>query len=557
MDRRSVSRRLYGLDHGFHSVFLDINDKGHLVLKLGNRLVDLYELVKSRGVSSAYIRVPRLIEYFMDLTVDVFNRAVEAHGYTGKIYYAYPLKAGAEDIILDTIHRHGDRVGWGFNTGSLAELRRITRYMDNPRILVIDGFKDEKVLEIASRFREKGWMVYVDIEDRRDLDLLKKWNLDLGVRVKLMGSSHGKWGSAAGIGSKFGLNITGLTDLVDEEPWLLERVKLLHVHGGSQLVEREGVSRLIDEASNLYSMLRRMGFRIRLVDHGGGIPYPYADYEHGSPSYSIHDYADMIISSLKKHCGNDCPSIVFEGGRFIVAAHRIVVSKVLSVRPYTAECRGRQGFPIIQRIRKAGSLGELRGLVRELVELRTRLYLNAYSYDLEQRRMLEELEACSRGAIAERARELIGENIGGLEELAKYMNYLLEYMVSPSHRFLLDYSVFRDIPDRLVVEDYFQPVPLQDLDKPPEVLAVLSDLTCDTMGEINEYHSPPSLKEPLFTTRDNRLVAVPGKRLRLGGVPLHIPNGDYYVAFLDTGAYQDNLSMRHNLLEKPVEIIVE
>ncbi|MEM4224842.1 MAG: decarboxylase, partial [Desulfurococcaceae archaeon] len=97
--------------------------------------------------------------------------------------------------------------------------------------------------------------------------------------------------------------------------------------------------------------------------------------------------------------------------------------------------------------------------------------------------------------------------------------------------------------------------------EPPDVLASLSDLTCDSMGEIASYISlgVNYSGDYLFTRVDSRLVLVPGLKLKLRGVPLHLPSKkeNYYVAFLDTGAYQDTLAMKHNLIYGATEIIID
>ncbi|MEM2644804.1 MAG: decarboxylase, partial [Desulfurococcaceae archaeon] len=56
-----------------------------------------------------------------------------------------------------------------------------------------------------------------------------------------------------------------------------------------------------------------------------------------------------------------------------------------------------------------------------------------------------------------------------------------------------------------------------------------------------------------------KLIAVPGIKLRLRGVPLHLPvrGESYYLVFLDTGAYQDTLAMKHNLIYGAPEIIID
>lgn len=553
-----TSKKLYGLEYGFHREFLDVNDRGHLVVRVNGREIDLYDLVRGKNVSSAYVRILPLIRSFMDLVVDAFNDAVERQRYGGGVYYVYPLKTNTEEAVLETIWSHGRKYGWGFNAGSLPELRAITRFMDEPRLLVIDGVKTPELLDLAERFAEKGWRVIVDVEDERDALLLRGRRVETGIRIKQLTSGSGKWDEATGITSKFGMNILDLEELLDKHPWLIEKTTLLHVHPGSQILDIETLRRLMVEAGRIYEMLRDLGLRIDLLDVGGGLAYPYGPGNHSEPNYTVHDYADAVVSGIKQACRDDCPGIVFEGGRFIVAAHRIVVARVLASRPYASTCRGETSFPIIDGIRRAGSIEELRGRARGLVDLLARLYLGVCRNNLEQRRMIEELDSCSREELVRVARRYLERDPGLAEELSKYMNYLLEQLVSPSHRLVLDFSIFRDMPDYLIVGDYFQPVPLQELDRPPEILAVLSDATCDTMGEITRFTAEPLGDKPVFTEKDNRLISVPGKRLRLGGVPLHLPRGrDYYVAFLDTGAYQDMLAMKHNLLEKPVEIIID
>ncbi|MEM4695809.1 MAG: decarboxylase, partial [Desulfurococcaceae archaeon] len=63
----------------------------------------------------------------------------------------------------------------------------------------------------------------------------------------------------------------------------------------------------------------------------------------------------------------------------------------------------------------------------------------------------------------------------------------------------------------------------------------------------------------IFANVDNKIIAIKGRMLHLKGIPLHLPreNEDYYIAILDTGAYQDNLSMNHNSLGKFSEVIID
>jgi arginine decarboxylase len=81
------------------------------------------------------------------------------------------------------------------------------------------------------------------------------------------------------------------------------------------------------------------------------------------------------------------------------------------------------------------------------------------------------------------------------------------------------------------------------------------------MGEVKEFISNGRgvlETQPYFTLLDGKIILIPGHKLKLRGVPLHLPSrGEpYYVVFLDTGAYQDTLAMKHNLIYGAPEIVI-
>ena len=80
----------------------------------------------------------------------------------------------------------------------------------------------------------------------------------------------------------------------------------------------------------------------------------------------------------------------------------------------------------------------------------------------------------------------------------------------------------------------FPIVPIHHLDKKAVRPASIWDITCDSDGEI-EFDE----KAPLFL-HDIDLTKKP-----------------YYLGFFMVGAYQDTLGMRHNLFDRPSEIIVD
>jgi arginine decarboxylase len=77
-------------------------------------------------------------------------------------------------------------------------------------------------------------------------------------------------------------------------------------------------------------------------------------------------------------------------------------------------------------------------------------------------------------------------------------------------------------------------MPIHHLDKKAVRPASLWDITCDSDGEIDFNE-----KSPLFLH------------------DIDLKNKPYYLGFFLLGAYQDILGMKHNLFERPSEIIVD
>ncbi|OYT38384.1 MAG: arginine decarboxylase [Desulfurococcales archaeon ex4484_58] len=557
------NRQLYNINGELKSNFLDISSDGKLLLKIDDKKINLYDLMIKHKLTGAYVRVLPLIRKTMDHVIKVFNNVFRKYGYNGKLYPVYPLKVNTRDIVVDTIYKHGSRYNWGFNLNTYPEIKVIEKYLnDEPRMIVFDGLLSRGILEGLKKFYKKDWFVVVDISSLRDAELMDKYNeFSIGLRIKYLTRGKGPWKESSGLDSKFGLTITVLNNIIDRYDWIYERAILLHMHPGSQIHDLGLFKKYFIEASNMFNELRNKGFnRLEYIDLGGGLAYPYYEAKFGSiesPNYRLEEYVENMVKvfseKLAKH-----PNIVFENGRYIVASHRIVVSKVIEVRPYrsntielTKECR-------FEELDKITDIEELTSYIEEY-ERKMNIEREHAMNDLDSRKKFEEKIACFDKYINIKIYELIGKD---REALINALNnrVLKNYLITPSHRFYIASSIFTHIPDKLVVNQYFQVVPLQRLNEKPEVLGVLSDLTCDSMGEYGDFISYIGREgEIMFSRHDKKLIGIPGKKIRLKGIPLHLPDKDeeYFIALLDTGAYQDMLAMKHNSLEGYDEVLID
>ncbi|MEM1627678.1 MAG: decarboxylase [Desulfurococcaceae archaeon] len=560
-----ISRELYGIRHSIRGDVIDIDGDGYLVVKLGDKDIRVKDIMDKHGFDIAYIRILPLIDKSMKLVHETFTTLARVHGFKGGFIPVYPMKVNPTRIVVEAIMRYGDKYNWGFNVGSPGELELLIEISEkhNPRLLIYDGVVSETVLNDLMKLVERKWHIIVDIGSERDIELLSKYpDLEIGLRIKPLFRTMGKWADSTGLGSKFGLALNTLLRLKDEFQWIMERSTLLHMHAGSQIYRLQDIKSLFREIKSMFTELRRIGFNnINLVDCGGGMAYPYFDSREGSfesPDYSIVDYINEMIKAF-----NDIsppPTLIYEGGRFITASHRVVVARVIDVRPYYAEHKVGEYNGLSKLIESANTIEDIKDL---LLQLKSFVRKNGLfkKYTIERREIFEEFTTYVKDDLARKLSELIKKNPHEIRKVLEDPD-LRKLLISPSKRFLVNISIFADIPDNVLVDQYFQVVPVQRLNEKPDVLATISDLTCDSMGEFKVFISKVNSDIPAhywFTEMDSKLMFIPGEIIKLHGVPLHLLNKDerYYIAFLDTGAYQDPLAMKHNLIYGAPEIIID
>jgi arginine decarboxylase len=100
---------------------------------------------------------------------------------------------------------------------------------------------------------------------------------------------------------------------------------------------------------------------------------------------------------------------------------------------------------------------------------------------------------------------------------------------SLADKLIANFSVFQSLPDLWAVEQLFPVLPVHRLKEKPTLSTTLCDITCDSDGKIDKFIDLKDIRDE---------------------VPLHEPRSGepYYLAICLTGAYQDTLGMRHNLL---------
>jgi arginine decarboxylase len=534
--------------------YFGINEAGHVVVRpeqVAGREIDLYEVVqglKQRELTTpVVVRFSGILAHRLRQLNDAFARAISENDYRNRYSAVFPIKVNQQRLVVQEVYRYGADFGFGLEAGSKPELLAVMAMTENSpdRLIVCNGFKDDSYIETAMLATKLGRTIVPVVENFVELGLIIKHAraLDvrprIGIRVKLASEGSGRWRDSAGEKSKFGLFITEILEAVEvlRRENMLDCLKLVHCHPGSQLQDIRRVKDAINELAHVYAELKLLGAGLEYIDVGGGLGVDYdgsgTNYT-SSMNYSVEEYANDVVYRVASVCnarGIDHPLIVSESGRAIAAHHSVLIFNTLGssaldkFRVSGREDEEYAGRPLPQPVQ------DLLGAYREVSERRVvecwhdaltareqcLQMFNLGLLSLEFRGLAERLYWATCAKIRDYCRKLdeVPEELEGIESIL-------------SDIYFCNMSVFQSLPDSWAIDQLFPIMPIHRLDECPTRRAVLADITCDSDGKIDHFVSHREVKRTL---------------------ELHdIAEGDeYYLAAFLVGAYQETLGDLHNL----------
>jgi len=535
--------------------YFAVNAAGHVVVRpdqRADREIDLLEVVeglKARDLTApVVIRFSDVIAHRLQSIGEAFNQAIAENDYQNRYAAVFPIKVNQQRLVVEEVYRAGEALGFGLEVGSKPELLVVLSMTEDApeRLIICNGFKDDSYIETVILAAKLGRRIIPVVENFVELGLIlkhaEKYGIrpQIGVRVKLAAEGAGRWRESAGEKSKFGLFITEILEVVDtlQRHDMLDCLKLVHCHTGSQLQDIRRVEEAVTELAHVYAELKLMGAGLEYIDIGGGLGVDYdgsrSNYE-SSMNYTINEYANDVVYRIASVCNArkiPHPQIISESGRAIAAHHSVLVFNVLGssaldqfrVTPHL-EQDGTEPADVPQPIRDL--YDAYRSVTeRRLVEcwhdaLRAReqaLQLFNLGYlTLQFRGLAERLywATCARIRDLSRRLDSIPEELEDLETIL-------------SDIYFCNFSVFQSLPDSWAIGQLFPIMPIHRLNERPTRNAVLADITCDSDGKIDRF---PSLRD---TKRSLELHELK-------------PAEDYYMAAFLVGAYQETLGDLHNL----------
>jgi arginine decarboxylase len=540
------SDELYNVS-GWGKDYFSINKNGNITVKPGSDKVeiDLKELIDElqiRDVSlPVLLRFPGILDHRIETMSSCFARASEEYEFQGKYYNIYPIKVNQVRPVVEEIINAGKKFNIGLEAGSKPELHAVLAVTSSPdTIIICNGYKDEDFIELALLAQKMGKKIFLVVEKLNELKLIiqisKRLKLipNIGIRIKLSSSGSGKWEDSGGDTSKFGLNSTELIEAIEiaREAKLLDAVKLIHFHIGSQITKIRKFKNALRECAQFFVQIRKLGCTIEYVDIGGGLGVDYdgsRSYSDSSVNYTIQEYANDAVFMLKNACEkNDLPhpNVITEGGRSLTAHHSVLIFDVLETTT-TPE------WDDDEEIGKGDNelLFELYNIYRNLSSVN----LSESWHDAIQIRE-EALDLFSLGLLDLTTRAKVEGLFWSIAKkgniIALEFKHLLEEFRSMqkllADKYFCNFSLFQSIPDSWAIDQIFPVVPIHRLNEQPVKFGTLQDITCDSDGKIDNYISLRNYAHYL---------------------PLHsFKKGEaYYIGVFLVGAYQEILGDLHNL----------
>jgi arginine decarboxylase len=536
---------LYGIER-WGNGFFSFNKNGDLIVKPTKndaQIIDLKNVVdnlNSRKIEFPILfRFPQILEAQIKAINGAFSNSISEYKYNSTYQGIFPMKVNQRKEVIEEIVKSGKKYNMGLEVGTKAELLAALSFDLSPdALLICNGFKDDEYLRLALNTIKLGNKVVIVIDEfsetKRLLEISKQMGVKplIGIRVKLYSKGSGKWVESGGESAKFGLTTTEILECIKIiiEYNMLDQLQMLHFHIGSQITEIRRIQKAVKEAARVYAKIKVKHINIKYFNIGGGLGIDYDGSKtssDASANYSIQEYANNVVYSLKEVCDEENvshPIVLSESGRAISAYHSVLVINI----------KGSKNGNLNRQV-------ELRGnephIIKELYdgskEINIKNYEEYYHDALLHREELLslfnlgelELEEKSEGEIlfwqiCEKAAAFAKETQNKSDDFED-LNKLL------SKKYIGNFSVFQSVPDFWAIKQLFPVVPVSRANEKPTQYGTIVDITCDSDGEIDKFVDLKDVKEVL---------------------ELHeLNNGSYYLAVLMIGAYQDTIGDYHNL----------
>lgn len=239
-----------------------------------------------------------------------------------KVQAYYAVKANPEPEIVKTLFK----IGASFDVASMPEFNIVYENIKNfpekerqdfiwDKIIYANPIKPRETLEALDKYKP-----LVTFDNRAELYKIKRHAPHAGLVLRLRVPNTG---SMVELSSKFGCDPAQAVDLILEAFKIGLVVEGISFHVGSQCTNFENFVQAINIAHAVIKEAEDRGYKINILDIGGGFPAPYD--RHVRP---FSELAEKINSEIQRLFPSDI-QIIAEPGRFIVATAATAISRII------------------------------------------------------------------------------------------------------------------------------------------------------------------------------------------------------------------------------------
>ncbi len=308
----------------FNTDFFDVNKDGELVIREGNYQYTVYDLARKFD-ASIKIFMPSVLEQRLSNLLEIFYSAMKSSGYRGKYTYHFPMKVNqSKEFVLPLVAE-----GAHLEVTSANELWMVKKMWESESFhakirVLCNGPKTVQYLRLIQELQDKNLGITPIIETMDELDHLRGFKGDVGIRINLQTKVSSHWDKKV---DRFGLLEKEILDLGK-----IRNLKILHYHIGSMIMKENDLVQAVREAFSAYLKIRKLNPSLDTINIGGGLPIPY---EKIKPLYKVESVVKRIVNTLKDlsdRAGIPHPNIITEWGRYIAAPAQITVFKVIGTK---------------------------------------------------------------------------------------------------------------------------------------------------------------------------------------------------------------------------------
>jgi len=235
----------------------------------------------------------------------------------------YAVKANYNGKILSTL----SKLGSGADVVSQGELKKSVDFGIKPEKIVFSGVGKTSA-EIGYALKKGIKQINVESEEEVHdiLEICKKnqqYKINISIRVNpnVDAKTHEKI-STGRLEDKFGIPIKNVKEIfIKFKNYKSLKINGLSIHIGSQILSISPFEKAFKKIRGEIIRLKKIGFKIRTLDLGGGIGINY----NNNKVLPLGSYARCI----EKYFGDLNVQIILEPGRYLVGSSGIIISKVI------------------------------------------------------------------------------------------------------------------------------------------------------------------------------------------------------------------------------------